>query len=294
MTVVEEESNPFLAYVALGTFTFTIVNIISKYFLVPQSANNSKKQSWKWCNIFTSFVHSSITGVWAPTAFYFYPSMCNDLITEFNFSIHILVSFSIGYFVYDFIDMLLFNMKKSTIELLIHHTCVIVCFGIAASSRVYLPYATVALIVEINSVFLHLRQLCIIQGLSKQTMLYRNIALLNVATFVLFRILLLGWMTRWLTVNRDIIPVSLFTCGSIGLATIIALNTMLFYKILNSDFFCSSGSSHSQKLRGEMSNNLVGENGFHPVSKDVNRIMKTFFDDDNSQEISSATKSKLD
>lgn len=92
------------------------------------------------------------------------------------------------YFIYDFFDMFLYNPKRSTYELLLHHACVITCFGIAANTRMYLPYASLALVVEINSIFLHMRQLFIIQGKpAKTSMMYRNVALLNVATFVLFR-----------------------------------------------------------------------------------------------------------
>jgi hypothetical protein len=59
-------------------------------------------------------------------------------------------------------------------------------------------------------------QLFIIAGVPKQLSLYRSNALLNVATFLLFRILLLGWMTRWLTLHRDDVPIVFFTVGSLG------------------------------------------------------------------------------
>ena len=59
--------------------------------------------------------------------------MKGDMIHAFTRSAHVLVSFSIGYFVYDFLDMYLYNRaKRSTRELLVHHMCVITCFGIGA------------------------------------------------------------------------------------------------------------------------------------------------------------------
>ena len=90
--------------------------------------------------------------------------------------------------------------------------------------------------VEVNSVFLHTRQLFIITGEPKSSLRYRTNSLLNVATFLFFRILLLGWMTRWLTVNRDRIPLSIFTVGSVGLAVIVVMNIILFCRILSVDF----------------------------------------------------------
>ena len=35
-------------------------------------------------------------------------------------------------------------------------------------------------------------------------------------TFLVFRIMTLGWMTRWLVLHRDQVPFSAYTMGSIG------------------------------------------------------------------------------
>ena len=67
-------------------------------------------------------------------------------------------------------------------------------------------------------------------------------ALLNVGTFVLFRIALFGWMARWLTVNHAAIPaLNLYTAGA-GVAVILFMNAVLFYRILNRDFFWKENS----------------------------------------------------
>jgi len=82
---------------------------------------------------------------------------------------------------------------------------VILCYTIAAVTKAYVTYATLSLVVEINSIFLHTRQvfktkrsfskkistiifqLLIIGGTAKQTLVYRITSLLNVASFVMFR-----------------------------------------------------------------------------------------------------------
>lgn len=61
----------------------------------------------------------------------------------------------------------------STFELLVHHLTVTVCFGIAVSTRTYVAYAALSLVVEINSVFLHARQLLTIGGVKKSSWIYR-------------------------------------------------------------------------------------------------------------------------
>lgn len=221
--------------IALGFLTFSTVNFLSKY-VVPLQASQSKQQKWKWRNVATSFVHSLVTGIWAPICFYQAPEMRDDLIRTFTYSSHVLVSFSIGYFLYDALDMLIYHRKRSTYELLVHHFSVVFCYGLAVTSREFIAYGALSLIVEINSIFLHARQLFIITHEPKSSLRYKANSLLNVGTFVACRILLLGWMTRWLTEHRDEIPLFFFTAGSVGLAVIVVMNTILFYRILSVDF----------------------------------------------------------
>ncbi|XP_043200103.1 TLC domain-containing protein 2-like [Amphibalanus amphitrite] len=222
--------------VALGWAFFHCAGRFSSYLLVPASARKTTIQAWKWKNVSVSFLHSLITGTGACVEFYFYPAMAADVIHSYSMSSHILVSFSIGYFIHDALDMALNNMKKSTYELLVHHVLVILCFGLAAVSGQYLGYALVALVIEVNSVFVHVRQMLIVQGMAKHAKPYRLNSLLNVATFLVFRITTMGWMTRWLVVNRDVVPLPAYTLGSVALATLMVMNIVLFFRILYADF----------------------------------------------------------
>ena len=70
-----------------------------------------------------------------------------------------------GYFAYDFIDMSLYTWhKRSTKEMLLHHIVVFTCFGIGAHMKLYVPYAVISLIIEINSMCLHARAMLILTG----------------------------------------------------------------------------------------------------------------------------------
>lgn len=265
INMVSNDTNAFPFYVASGIVFFAIVNYLTR-FMVPETVTKNFQSRWKWRNVLTSFIHSFITGTWAPLAFYVDPSIGNDMIYSFNTSIHVLVSFSVGYFIYDFFDMFIYHKKRSTYELLLHHFMVILCYTIAAASKTYVSYAALSLVVEINSIFLHARQLFIIAGVPKSRLAYRNNALLNVATFVLFRILLLGWMTRWLTLHRDDVPIIFFTVGSLGLATIVTMNIILFYRVLMGDFFNTKNSMVNVKSSSSSATSQdtsPTKNGFH-------------------------------
>ncbi|MPC23790.1 TLC domain-containing protein 2 [Portunus trituberculatus] len=141
-----------------------------------------------------------------------------------------------SYFIHDFLDMALWHRKRSSYELMVHHTCVISCFGLAVWSTMFVGYAVVALFVEVNSIFLHIRQLLNLTGVSKKEPKYRMNSMLNIGTFVVFRIAVLGWMTRWIVLHKDDLSLPVYTLGSVGLAIIMLMNIILFFRICIVDF----------------------------------------------------------
>lgn len=70
--------------------------------------------------------------------------------------------------------------------------------------------------------------------------LYRINSMINLGTYVVFRINTLAWMTRWLVLNRDKVPLPAYTLGSVGMAIMTAMNIVLFYRLLRTDFLKSS------------------------------------------------------
>lgn len=223
--------------VAVSFASFHLLNrSVDRFFPTPQSA---LRNPWKWRNIWTSFVHSLLTGCWALLGFFLHPEMAEDLISTHSTFSHSLVAVSIGYFLHDFVDMILNQKLHQSWELLFHHTVVITCFGIALLLHRYVGFSLVALLVEINSIFLHLRQILRMANLQQST-IYRLNSIINLGTYVVFRINTLAWMTRWLVLNRDNIPLLTYTVGSIGLAIMTLMNIVLFYRLLRSDFLKAS------------------------------------------------------
>lgn len=123
---------------------------------------------------------------------------------------------------------------------------VITCFGLSVLTCRYVGFAVVALLVEINSIFLHLRQMLRMANVSKSTS-YRVNSMINLGTYVVFRINTLAWMTRWLVLNREHVPLLSYTVGSVGLAIMTAMNIVLFYRLLRTDFLKSSRDKEVKK-----------------------------------------------
>uniref|UniRef100_A0A8C2ZK08 TLC domain-containing protein n=1 Tax=Cyclopterus lumpus TaxID=8103 RepID=A0A8C2ZK08_CYCLU len=203
---------------------FKLLNTVIRFLPTPELARN---KSWKWRNISTSLAHSSLTGAWAVVCFYIQPHMVEDLISSQSLLSHSLVAVSTGYFIHDFLDVALNQSFKRSREVLLHHSLVLSCFSLSVTSRLYVGYAVVSLLVEINSVFLHIRQLLLLSG-------RRNILGTYVALLV-FRVCTLAWMTRWLAAHTERVPRYALTMGTVGLSLISIMNVVLFYRLLRAD-----------------------------------------------------------
>ncbi|XP_067864315.1 TLC domain-containing protein 2 [Heptranchias perlo] len=228
--------NPGVLIVGGSFGGFKLINRGLEYLPAPESA---LRNIWKWRNTSTSVVHSVVTGIWAVLCFYLHPRMAEDLIVTYSPSSHGLVSVSIGYFIHDFTDILWNQKLQHSWELLFHHAVVITCFGISVSLCSYIGFAVVAMLVEINSIFLHLRQILLMANMRKTTY-FRINSIINLGTYIVFRISTLAWMTRWLVLNRNNVPLVSYSIGSVGMAIMTLMNIVLFYRLLRSDFLKSS------------------------------------------------------
>jgi len=193
----------------------------------------SRRHDWKFKNCIISLIHSSITGIGGLICFYLDPDMAQDLINRHAERCFILGAVSIGYFLHDLLDLR--HSRRHEWELYIHHIIVLMCFGSCLITKQYIGYKMVAFLVEINSIFLHIRTLLQVCGVSKFSLAFRFNSLLNIATFVVNRIMVLAWMTRWLVINKDLVPFLLYTLGCISNAIMTLINIILLYRLLRAD-----------------------------------------------------------
>ncbi|CAH8847206.1 unnamed protein product [Trichobilharzia szidati] len=206
------------------------------------------RQYFVWQNSCISFVHALVSGVWSLSAFYFEPNTLTDLINEFSGYTVSLVSYSLGYFIFDSVHMAVLHPHRSTAELLIHHFIIFLCFSSALLSGKYIGYAVVSLLPEVNSIFLHLRRLMNYLRVPKDNHFFRSICLVNIGTFIVFRFIVLSWMTRWIVINRDSIPFGYYCLGSVGLAILMVMNIVLFIRIVYADFLTNSTVSSAASM----------------------------------------------
>lgn len=100
----------------------------------------------------------------------------------------------------------------------------------------YMGFAVCALLMEVNSVFLHFRRLMCLRGVSKNSLLYQVNGIFLLITFVNFRFLTSAWMTNYCIKNRSELPFSHFVFSAVGMAIMTGLNIQLFMSLWRADF----------------------------------------------------------
>ncbi|VDP05411.1 unnamed protein product [Heligmosomoides polygyrus] len=96
--------------------------------------------------------------------------------------------FSIGYFIYDLRDMLIYGEAHNSKEYIVHHSLVLTAFSIILFTGKLFGFAMIALLVEVQTIFLHLRTMVRLTGSSKGgSAAYNALINANMACLFLFR-----------------------------------------------------------------------------------------------------------
>ncbi|CAB3405935.1 unnamed protein product [Caenorhabditis bovis] len=143
---------------------------------------------------------------------------------------------SVAYFIHDAIDMLSYEWSKWTLELLFHHSATCLALLCPSISDRFLFATSWALLMEINSIFLHARTILQICGLStKFPKVYEAIVYLNITTFFLFRIVFQLIFAYWAFTNRHRMHLYYLANGLLGEIVFAFINGLLLIRLLASD-----------------------------------------------------------
>lgn len=218
---------------------FRVVHFfLNNYGPLPSAlVSSSPKKIWVYRNISISFIHACISAFLSVYCFVDEPAMLTDMFSAWSRLSYFLVSLSAGYFLHDFFDMLFYDAKHS-VDLLIHHVVVCMAFYIAIHYNMYMGYAVCALLMEINSVFLHFRRLMGFHGVSKSSVVYQINGILLLITFVNFRFLTAAWMLNYSIKYRHEVPHTHFLFSVVGLVIMTVLNLQLLMSLWKADFKC--------------------------------------------------------
>ncbi|KAI6182099.1 TRAM/LAG1/CLN8-like proteiny domain-containing protein [Aphelenchoides bicaudatus] len=193
-------------------------------------------KKWRTSNEAVSLIHSVVSGLWALYACVTYP----DLLTSINTFTHpvpkFLVYVSFGYIAHDLLDLLINERSARILELLFHHVIVITAFLITLITNLFLGVVVLGLLMEVNSIFLHSRSLLNLYRQPKDSTAFKFIALLNILTFMVFRMAVSAYLLYWQISNMFTTMLwyhSIFTFVVIVSLTI--TNSILLYRVLLAD-----------------------------------------------------------
>lgn len=99
-----------------------------------------------------------------------------------------------------------------------------------------LAYSSIALLAEVNTIFLHTRKLLQMSRVSFDSLLYRINAVINIATFLCCRFVCLVWILYGIVVYRDIVGPCYLLAISSSTFIMVVINIVLFWRLLSSDF----------------------------------------------------------
>lgn len=251
-----------LAWIISSLFFFFNISQFLNYIL-PKCSNYlaTHKNFWRFKNTFVSWIHAITCSILVITNIYKTPTIFDDMINAKTKIAYITISVSAGYFLYDAFDIINSNKKINVqaMEVLLHHLIIFLIFWVPLFTNQFIAYTLCALAIEFNTVFLHLRFMLVFFAVEKSTGIYRVISTLNIVTFVLFRILTLCWMTRWIVLNRSVLHVGWFSLGSFGLASMMVINILLLQRLLQADFTKDHNLKNNSKSESIKQNDISND-----------------------------------
>lgn len=242
--------SPQLNILTMDELGYDILMLVTSFFFyssirisvetfkwIPEvvSITEKKDVKWRWHNVSISWVHSTVAGLGCLYCFIEDPRMAENLENGHTVFARLLVDASTGYFVYDAIDHLLFVSVAKSWEILLHHVVVITCFGLVVLSGLYVAFAVIALLVEVNSIFLHGRQLFRMSKIPQTGRFYLFLTITNVLTFILFRFVTLIWMLWWMKNNYTTVAQPYLSVLTLSIPAMVLLNVGLLKQVLSRD-----------------------------------------------------------
>lgn len=131
---------------------------------------------------------------------------------------------------------------------------VILCFGYNVVFRIYIPYNIVALMVEVNSIFLHGRKLMQLQKWSFNHWQYKLVVGFNLLTFVLYRMYAVLHIAIDLPIRWNALTVTYQVFMTATMIVLSIINCILLWRIFKNDVLRQFvRSKHKTSVNGKPS-----------------------------------------
>jgi hypothetical protein len=243
-----------LCYLYIVPFVLSYVSSTYRDILRQNQANHApgasiakKRQSVEWDSRGVSNIHAIITFACASYAIFFEGITTDYNIFKVSQTLVPTLSFSLGYFLYDFFLVLKYFSEDK--GMILHHIIAIVCFSASCFYRAGYLFCLFYLFTEISTPFVNQR-VYFSEANMRESNLYLANGFMMWLTFLLFRIPMVFVIPVFLfRTMHDFyaVPRFLFVLCMINYVLISFLNIMWFYKISQGLF--KALFSKSEKIR---------------------------------------------
>lgn len=222
-----------ITYAACILF-FQIFYLLIKKF-APTDMIRKEKYLVNYYNILVSLIHAGICSLLVILILSLNPNLLQHAFTKYNQLAKILSLITLGYFTFDFIDYAIRGAFKTEIDILLHHIIVLLGIGFMVYHNLYLGYLTIGLLVEINSIFLHIRKIYLWSSYKKDNFVFFAIVWLNFITIVIFRLIPLAYMYYILILQFPCLSVKERIVGVALTSGLFATVLVLLYRVFTID-----------------------------------------------------------
>uniref|UniRef100_A0A7E4ZUM0 TLC domain-containing protein n=1 Tax=Panagrellus redivivus TaxID=6233 RepID=A0A7E4ZUM0_PANRE len=285
-----------LFYIGLSFICYRILQYVARWYLfgrctfrtfnyfrwahrfhrrpVPPSQSlqvHPPNKKWRISNEVVSLIHSVVSGFWALYVIVNHHVMDDMVYFRDDFALY-LIYMSFGYILHDLVDLLINERSMRIIELLFHHVIVIMAFMTTLCLKKYLAVVVFGLLMELNSIFLHSRSLLNLYRHPKTSTGFKIIALLNVISFMIFRMVVSGYLLKWQITEAWSKSWYEIILTFVVIVSLAVTNTVLGYRVLAADGLL--GKKHGrtptdQKSEGEATNEDEEDEDYDDNSDDV-------------------------
>jgi len=239
-SVVVYDAQTGFGYFFLTLGFFNLLNGLCSFIPVPEAVliYQDDFRTFRWRNLIISWCHAFIVGIWSLICLLLYfDEMWKDMVMFNNGPTYKLCCFTAGYFVYDMIDIVRNRRVLQKWDILIHHFAIILSAGYVIAYVQCIAYQVVGMLAEMNTTFLHARQLMYFAKVPRTNWLVRTNIAANLFTFLLFRFVPMTILFWGVTIDGHRVPFWYVSYYTACLVVLFGMNLILLYRLIRSDFF---------------------------------------------------------
>lgn len=228
--------NNVLVATGSALFFYGTNQILKKNSCISSKVYQEKRNLWY--NVFVSLLHSSLASVLCFICFYIEPSIFMKMNSPLYSDVaRFATNVSVGYFLYDFVDNVRHYPFSANWPLQIHHVIIVMEYVSIGWYLGLYYYVIISLTCEINSIFLHLRQLFHLSKMNQNSFIYKSNKHANLITYLMTRMIVIPWMFIRGNFYGQFPKGYILTYGSIGTCLMYVINVFLLWKIVKKDYF---------------------------------------------------------